>query len=209
MAKKQRELGTIHRCLVCDTYAIHILKTVPAATAFPGKAGSEKFYNLLYDIQEELCKSKILFLACPTCAEIYHKISFSQYTADRTTDAVLTPCSITKFEEDQFAPLYLNASPADKKPKWTLSQGVGPRTLELDNSHSGRLYKPTLRQYGINGPMLMRDEDMAVNEEVKYIVDTIYSCAYGQDVDLDWASIEEMCPLIHHWEEAQVHFLKE
>jgi hypothetical protein len=35
--------------------------------------------------------------------------------------------------------------PVGGKPKWTLAQGVGPKTLELDHSRSNRIYKPSLR----------------------------------------------------------------
>ena len=36
-----------------------------------------------------------------------------------------------------------------QKPKWQLVQGLGPPALELDKSHSGRLYKPALRHFGV------------------------------------------------------------
>jgi hypothetical protein len=52
------------------------------------------------------------------------------------------------FDEDEGTPLYLNGG-GEGKLKWTLAQGVGPPTLELDKSKSGRVYKPTLRQFDI------------------------------------------------------------
>eukprot|EP00729_Bicosta_minor_P018305 gene18305-31367_t len=60
-------------------------------------------------------------------------------------------CRLPSFapEEGEQAPLYLNAADATAKPKWTLAQGLGPPALELDKSHSGRIYKPTLRPFDV------------------------------------------------------------
>ena len=51
-------------------------------------------------------------------------------------------------------PLFLDEQGAPgKKPKWTLCQGVGPPALEVDSSRSGRIFKPSLRPFGIDRPM--------------------------------------------------------
>ena len=56
-------------------------------------------------------------------------------------------------QDGQPPPLYMDFSEGKGKPKWKLVQGVGPPGLEIDSSRSGRLFKPNLRQYGIEGPM--------------------------------------------------------
>jgi hypothetical protein len=97
------------------------------------------------------------FLPCPTCAELSNGMAFSDYVCMRGDDhpTVLTPCRFyiwaqEEGEEEELAPLYVNVQQdRTAKPKWTLAQGLGPPNLELDKSRSYRLFKGSLRQFGI------------------------------------------------------------
>jgi hypothetical protein len=48
------------------------------------------------------------------------------------------------------SPIYLNRK-ATGKPKWTLVQGIGPPSLEVDRSRSNRIWRPSLSQFGLCG----------------------------------------------------------
>lgn len=53
--------------------------------------------------------------------------------------AAISPCRLLTFDpSSEPPPLYLNTAPDDKRPRWNLASGLGPATLELDSSHSGR-----------------------------------------------------------------------
>ena len=45
-------------------------------------------------------------------------------------------------------PVYLNTK-AHGKPKWTLCQGIGPASLEMDRSRSNRVWRPPLAKFGL------------------------------------------------------------
>jgi hypothetical protein len=101
------------------------------------------------------------FLPCPTCAELSTGMAYGDYASLRGDDHpnVLTPCRFYLWgeaeegEEEELAPLYLNLQQdRTAKPKWGLAQGLGPPSLELDKSRSSRLFKGSLRQFGITKP---------------------------------------------------------
>ncbi|KAJ1446007.1 hypothetical protein M885DRAFT_548047 [Pelagophyceae sp. CCMP2097] len=85
-------------------------------------------------------------LPCPTCAECTTGLPHAAYLRDRDRETVFSPCRFYKWAADEAAPLYVDArnDAAVGKPKWTLVQGLGPKTLEQDHSRSGRLWKPAL-----------------------------------------------------------------
>lgn len=80
-----------------------------------------------------------------------HKVN--RITLATGDQSVLSPCEYVRFEQGQPPPLYMDASQGRGKPKWKLVQGVGPPGLEVDSSRSGRLFKPSLRPFGIDAPM--------------------------------------------------------
>ena len=94
---------------------------------------------------------------CPTCVELSTGLAHADYIAKiDEIPTVLTPSVAYSWGKDEesgepeMAPLYMNmqAKPL-AKPKWTLVQGLGPPTLEVDRSRTGRVFKPSLRQFGI------------------------------------------------------------
>jgi hypothetical protein len=107
---------------------------------------------------------------CPTCAELSTGLPHADYLARiAELPTVLTPCRMYSWGEaeveaeggagggegeggagPELAPLYMNmqANPS-AKPKWTLVQGLGPPALEVDKSRTNRVFKPSLRQFGI------------------------------------------------------------
>lgn len=48
-----REVATVAHCLVCGTLCTVVIDTVPPASAFPGRKGTESFHNLLESLQVE------------------------------------------------------------------------------------------------------------------------------------------------------------
>ena len=56
--------------------------------------------------------------------------------------APLSVCKPFIFSPGEPPPLYVQETAG--KDRWTLAQGIGPKTLEMDRSRSGRLYKPAL-----------------------------------------------------------------
>ena len=105
---------------------------------------------------------------CPTCAELSTGLAHADYVARiAELPTVLTPCRMYSWGEaeaeaggegeegeggagPELPPLYMNmqANPS-AKPKWTLVQGLGPPALEVDKSRTNRVFKPSLRQFGI------------------------------------------------------------
>lgn len=91
--------------------------------------------------------SRVVFLPCPTCAECLSGLHYMEYL-DSECCAVLSPCIYYSFDVDELPPLYMDIQAnTDKKPKWNLVSGLGPQTLELDSSRSGRIYKPFLKTF--------------------------------------------------------------
>ena len=91
----------------------------------------------------------IHMLPCPTCAEQVTGTTWQDYIAHGST-TIFSPSVYYSWDGVSLPALFMNANanhPANKKPKWTLVQGVAPSTLELDSSRSGRLYKPSLRAF--------------------------------------------------------------
>lgn len=75
-------------------------------------------------------------------------------TVSNDEDVALSLVEFVSFDETEAPPLFLNEQGAPgKKPKWTLCQGVGPPALEVDSSRSGRVFKPSLRPFGIDRQM--------------------------------------------------------
>ena len=75
--------------------------------------------------------------------------------------AVLTPSRLVSFDEGEPPPVYRNDAAPEAKPKWRLTQGVGPPGLELDKSRTGRLHKPSLRAFGVDARPLALPPSLA------------------------------------------------
>jgi hypothetical protein len=122
------------------------------------------------------------FMSCPTCVEATHGMRYAEWVSrggvfaasGRHTlepepepeaagasagsgggdDVALSLVEYVRFDEEEPPPLFLDEQGTPgKKPKWTLCQGVGPPALEVDSSRSGRVFKPSLRPFGISRPI--------------------------------------------------------
>ena len=212
---KRREVAAIGRCLMCDSYSMQVLDTVPPARALPGRAGTDRLVSLLVGMQDKLATKGALFLRCPTCAEIVYSRPYSQHILDadlRERDCVLTATVLVTFEEG-YPPLYLNSAPPERKPKWTLAQGVGPSTLELDRSGSGRIYKPSLRQFGIEASpaLTFKDGDVAAPGEAEFMIDATYDAIAKEGDGVGGSKLaiaKGLCPLLKNWDSVPADFLE-
>ena len=75
--------------------------------------------------------------------------------------SILTLCRFVKFIEEEYPPLYINSN-REGKPKWTLISGVGPQTLEMDRSRSGRIHAPTLREVSENIHLFLTSQKTSI-----------------------------------------------
>lgn len=50
------------------------------------------------------------------------------------------------------------------------ASGLGPKTLELDRSHSGRLHAPSLRHFGLKCAQLHKQEALPPAQECAYML---------------------------------------
>lgn len=153
-----REISSIANCLVCDSFFIVIIGTVPPNNQFSGKKGKVMFEEILEKIQNNLNSNnednvfhhQVKMFACPTCAETIYKKNYLEYVNDSSISTIFSPCLYHIFEENEFPAIYEDVKRGNGKPKWSLIHGVGPYSLELDSSRSGRIYKPSLKEFFID-----------------------------------------------------------
>mmetsp|Transcript_10373 Transcript_10373/g.15172 ORF Transcript_10373/g.15172 Transcript_10373/m.15172 type:complete len:308 (+) Transcript_10373:70-993(+) len=78
--------------------------------------------------------------------------------------------TLQKFLYEYGCPLYINMAPPSKKPKWEICYGVGPPSLVLDASRSGRLHKKSLHSCGLSpSPPIERDESLDYEKLIQKI----------------------------------------
>ena len=95
---------------------------------------------------------------------------------------MLAPCFLVSFEEGQPPGVYADEAQDGGKKRWRLVQGVGPGGLELDKSRTGRIHKPTLKQFRIDTRPLKIEEANGV--DAAYVVKCMVrdACAYAEAV---------------------------
>ena len=175
------EEGFVVCCSLCDTYLVLIIGGVtPANWRGPlRKALDDRNFKL----QLEWERKGWCLARCPTCIECITGLTFSDWMEQhgRNFDSLtpLSPCRPVSFADDEPPALYVNqqADPG-AKPKWTLTSGIGPQGLELDQSRSGRVWKPSLRQAGITAPRYepsAADRDVALHEKIFRLVESALS----------------------------------
>lgn len=152
------EGATLYRCALCDSYALLTLGLLPDRKLARGIKGKKAYEDLLEDFQERLAPvHKTFLLACVTCNAFasasdpekgFDQVKQGEYLRDGL--AVLTPCDLVVFDDQELPPVYRDEASEGGKPKWRLAQGVGPAGLELDRTRTGRLFKPSLRPFGID-----------------------------------------------------------
>jgi hypothetical protein len=164
------EGAAVSNCLLCDSYALLTLGLLPDRKLARGIKGRAAHEDLLEAFQEKhALREKTFFVACSTCNAFasasdpdlgFDQVKQGEYLRDGL--AVLTPCHLVVFDDEELPPVYRNEeSDAGKKPKWRLTQGVGPAGLELDRTRTGRLHKNSLRPFGIDVRPLSLPDDLA------------------------------------------------
>ena len=164
------EGAAVSNCLLCDSYALLTLGLLPDRKVARGIKGKAAHEDLLEAFQEKRAlKNHTFFLACATCNAFasasdpnqgFDQVKQGEYLRSRL--AVLTPCHLVVFDDEELPPVYRNEeSDAKRKPRWRLAQGVGPAGLELDRTRTGRLHKTSLRPVGIDVRALSLSDDLA------------------------------------------------
>ena len=95
-----------------------------------------------------------------------------------------------------------------KKPKWTLISGVGPGLLELDRSRSMRIYKLSLRAFGIETkthPQHLYDPGQRSPEEHRQICDA--ACDFLMRCPNSSSLLIDHVPLFDLWGEIEQHVI--
>ena len=121
------EGAAISNCLLCDSYALLTLGLLPDRKLARGIKGRAAHEDLLEEFQEKhALKDVAFFLACPTCNAFasasdpnqgFDQVKHGEYLRDGL--AVLTPCHLVVFDDEELPPVYRNEeSDAGKKPKW-------------------------------------------------------------------------------------------
>mgnify|MGYP006135929285 CR=1 FL=1 len=148
--------GVLMCCALCDSYFILITGGVTPA-AWRGRNGTKALDERNHRAQ--LCweEKRWALLRCATCVECLSGQAFLDWhqAAMRDTELLtpLSPCFAVTFDDAEPPPLFVDKqASAGGKPKWTLASGVGPAGLELDSSRSNRLWKASLRPFGIEAP---------------------------------------------------------
>ena len=155
------EEGFVVVCCLCDTYFVLTTGYV-APASYRGKAGTERLDTRNEHIKD-YAQRRWTMLRCPTCVEVTTGIAYLDWIEKHARNidslAPMSPCAFVTFDDEQPPPLYMDYKPAGEagKPKWKLASGVGPAGLEMDNSKSGRIWKPSLRQVGIDAPRYSSD----------------------------------------------------
>lgn len=209
---KKYECSALYNCFMCDAVFLIVIAKVPAKQEMRRRVGRETVEDILERLQTRMfgpdAAARYTLFRCPTCVQLASGERYQDWFESKMEYA-LSPCSPVAFctrddeggaymDEDATAllpPLYMNTQPPEVKPRWTLCQGVGPKTLEADRSRSGRVHKPTLRQFGILGKMLSADDDNTpakdVYKERAMAIDTALSKLAPAEVDVILEPIAE------------------
>lgn len=124
-------------------------------------------------------------------------------SASSVEDVALSLVEFVSFDENEAPPLFLNEQgTVGKKPKWTLCQGVGPPALEVDSSRSGRVFKPSLRPFGIDRKMYQPLDAACVlsRQEHRDVCAAVYNAVALHNVDP--ADLFAAAPLFLEWTQA-------
>lgn len=137
------DVGVIVLCAMCDSYFLVTITSVEYK-CFKGKKGTLALESYFEKLQNKLEQDRYAQMRCPTCMECITGKSYTEWI-ESGEPAHLSLVRFVTFDAAEPPPLYADEVNGGGKPKWSLAQGIGPRTLEMDKSRSNRLYKPALR----------------------------------------------------------------
>ncbi|KAJ9455672.1 hypothetical protein DIPPA_19589 [Diplonema papillatum] len=191
----RRDVATVVECLFCKSHVVtpvHVLDTerFQQRPGWPAKPQDQQ-QEFLVEVQAHVASLGYVTRPCPFCVELCTGRPWADFVSaqlDRVpTDAKeaytpFFPCKFVSYDPTEPPPVYVDSSPhpGSSKPKWTLSEGVGPPTLELDRSHSGKLYKKSYRACGLTGDLLSSVEIQAADEKSGVVLPTQPQVAAAQ-----------------------------
>ena len=104
-------------------------------------------------------------LPCSYCITLLLNKGYDEWLTSSAEDdfsATFFPFVLVEYDADEGAPLYIDTQEhAGGKRKWSLVQGVGPQSLDMDKTHSGKVYKKSYRGSGLSGDFLSSVETQA------------------------------------------------
>eukprot|EP01064_Diplonema_japonicum_P032894 TRINITY_DN6313_c0_g1_i2.p1 TRINITY_DN6313_c0_g1~~TRINITY_DN6313_c0_g1_i2.p1 ORF type:complete len:296 (+),score=74.76 TRINITY_DN6313_c0_g1_i2:219-1106(+) len=156
-----KEVGCVAECLVCRSHVV-VKVAMLDATCFEERIGyakpAERQQEWMDELQERVAERKYCSMPCPYCVQVVTGHEWDAFTRGGD-ECLLCPMKYVIYEEGEDPPIYVNrAAHEGGKPKWTLMQGVGPQSLELDKSRSGKVYKKSYRGSGLRGGFLQSVE---------------------------------------------------
>ena len=194
----------------------------------PDEPGGDESSDRKYRDGRERAANGHEFMRCPTCVEATHGMRYAEWVArggvfaatgrhslqtaepepelenlaaaSSDEDVALSLVEFVRFDKEEAPPLFLNEQGAPgKKPKWTLCQGVGPPALEVDSSRSGRVFKPSLRPFGIDRKMYQPLDDACTlsPQEHAEVCTAVYDAVALHNVDP--AGLFAAAPLFLEW----------
>mmetsp|Transcript_42778 Transcript_42778/g.101807 ORF Transcript_42778/g.101807 Transcript_42778/m.101807 type:complete len:252 (+) Transcript_42778:179-934(+) len=137
------DAGVILVCAFCHSFFLSIIHTIEYKE-YRGKEGTRRMEDEMAKLQAKMEQQRWASFRCPTCQECSTGLRYGDWLSSESP-ARLSPCMFHTFDPGEPPPIYVDASAGQGKPKFTLIQGIGPKTLEMDKSRSNRVYKPTLR----------------------------------------------------------------
>mmetsp|Transcript_5317 Transcript_5317/g.12826 ORF Transcript_5317/g.12826 Transcript_5317/m.12826 type:complete len:250 (+) Transcript_5317:150-899(+) len=143
-----RDVGVVCNCAMCDSYFVVVVMQVDYSN-YRGGAGTKRLETHYEKCQLRLEEAVWTQARCASCMELVTGMRYGEWLQS-DLPVHPSPARFVAFDEGEPPTLYVDENAGAGKPKWSLAQGVGPKTLETDNSRSNRLHKPTLR--GILGP---------------------------------------------------------
>eukprot|EP00929_Paragymnodinium_shiwhaense_P107437 TRINITY_DN73537_c0_g1_i1.p1 TRINITY_DN73537_c0_g1~~TRINITY_DN73537_c0_g1_i1.p1 ORF type:complete len:326 (-),score=77.03 TRINITY_DN73537_c0_g1_i1:456-1433(-) len=146
MAPGAPEVGFIFQCVLCGSYTIFAVDALDPAEVerrAAGIAGKKSVLQthihaaeeeMLERVQQRLESAKrYVLLPCATCLEILLEKSYAAWLDDKENldrAVQLTPQLAVTFEADELPAAYVH-----KAGKWSLAQGLGPKSLEVKLPH--------------------------------------------------------------------------
>jgi len=200
-----REVGVIMDCLFCNSLFVVCVKMIDLK-AFRERQSKELLLKHCQRIQRRCKEGGYPYMCCPLCTELVTGGRYHECIGDRRS-CVLSICRYMVFsEEDDNTPIYINMAEKDKKPKWTLMQGTGPKTLELDKN-GYTISKPSLRSCGIYSEEYISEK---TKQEHEYIISTVFQAIRtfkhsGKEQEAEQMVFElfKLLPLYKNWGKVQ------
>ena len=176
-----REIAVVGECLFCSSHVVFpVALMCPDRFQAPSRKKAAALQEeWLEDLQALVTRRAVVSMPCPYCVALLTGQPYAEWrdsvggwsaaadagpsAAASSGDALsalpstpLLPFRYVAYDVGEDPALYVNTADAccPGKKKWALCQGVGPQTLDLDRSRSGKVYKKSYRGSGLSGAFL-------------------------------------------------------